>query len=285
MTKSHEDLQQQLEQIEQQLTESAKFSTLGVLVAGVAHEINNPVCYVKANLQTLQQYIQHMDQLLEQTTGLVESDVDLKASVAELKQQFDYEFLHAELPLLLDETAEGIERIEDIVASLRSYAHVDENGGQWVDLNELIGTALKLAHHALKQNVQQINRDLAELPVIWCQPSQISQVLINVLVNAAQAMSLGGDIDIATRQLDHERVEVRVCDRGQGIAEELLSQLFDTFVTTKPSGQGTGLGLSVSQKIIVSHGGTIWAENRPKGGACFILQLPINPVHKHSESQ
>lgn len=269
-----------LRQLEEQLIQSEKLSTLGKLVAGVAHEINNPVCYVKTNLHTLRQYVEHMDQMLEQTLGLADgaTGTDLKESTAQIRQRFDYDFVHAELPLLLDETIEGIERIERIVAGIRDYAHVDGDEGQLINLNELIARALRLVHHEVKSVVQQVNEDYAELPAIWCCPSQISQVLVNLLVNAAHAMPSGGDIDICTRLLNEGWIELRVCDRGEGISVELLPRLFDAFVTTKPAGKGTGLGLSVSHQIVANHGGTIRAENRQGGGACFSICLPITPA-------
>ncbi len=269
---------EQMVHIEQQLLHSEKLATLGQLVAGVAHEINNPVCYVKTNLQTLKQYAEHMDRLLGDMLVLAQTsdDTRLTGELSRLKQALDYDFIHDELPLLLDETVEGVQRIEGIISTLRDYARHDADEGQWVDLNALLDAALKLVHHELKYVVTAVRRDYARLPKVWCRPAQLSQVVINLLVNAAQAMPAGGDIEIETRLLDgEETVEISICDRGEGIAEDVMAVLFDPFVTTKPPGKGTGLGLSVSKQIISSHRGQISARNRAGGGACFRICLPL----------
>ncbi len=263
---------------QQQLIQSEKMATLGRLVAGVAHEINNPVCYVKTNLQTLRQYVAELDQLLDSVLVLTESknDSDLSTALAALKKRHDYDYLHAELPILMDETSEGVGRIEGIVATLRNYAHDDAQQGQSVCLKELVETSLRLVHHELKYVVRQVNREYVDIPEVWCRPAQISQVLVNLLVNAAQAMPEGGDISIRLNQLGERYVELSVCDQGQGIADELMPRLFEPFVTSKPAGKGTGLGLPICHDIMLSHGGEIRAENRPGGGACFTLILPIH---------
>lgn len=274
----HPDYHAELHSRQQQLIQSEKMATLGRLVAGVAHEINNPVCYVKTNLQTLRQYVAEFDQLLDSVLVLAESknDSGLATALATLKKRHDYDYLHTELPILLDETSEGVHRIEGIVATLRNYAHDDAQQGQPVCLKELVETSLRLVHHELKYVVRQINREYKDVPAVWCRPAQISQVLVNLLVNAAQAMPEGGDISIRLNQLGERYVELSVCDQGQGIADELMPRLFEPFVTSKPAGKGTGLGLPICHDIMISHGGEIRAENRPGGGACFTLILPIH---------
>ncbi len=270
--------QAQLEQVEQRLQHSEKLVTLGQLVAGVAHEINNPVCYVKTNLQTLQQYVGHLDRLLSESLVLVEANGGgrLAQDLAELKRKFDYDFIHEELPLLLTETAEGVQRVEEIISTLRDYARNDASEGEWVDLNELLEAALKLVHHELKFVVTSVRRHYDTLPSVWCRPSQLTQVMVNLLVNAAQAMPRGGEIELRTRFLAAEdQVEISICDQGEGIDAEIMPVLFNAFVTSKPPGKGTGLGLSVSQQIISSHQGKISASNREGGGACFSILLPV----------
>jgi signal transduction histidine kinase len=272
------DYHAELNSRHQQLIQSEKMATLGRLVAGVAHEINNPVCYVKTNLHTLRHYVTELEQLLGNVLALADSEHNssLSKALVALKKQHDYDYLHTELPILLDETSEGVERIEGIVSTLRNYAHDDAQQGQLVCLEELIETALRLVHHELKYVVRQINREYNDVPAVWCRPAQISQVLINLLVNAAQAMPWGGDICIRLSQHDEGHVELSVCDEGHGIAGELMPRLFEPFVTTKPAGRGTGLGLPICHDIMISHGGEIRAENRPGGGACFTLILPIH---------
>ncbi len=270
--------QAQLDQAEQRLQHSEKLVTLGQLVAGVAHEINNPVCYVKTNLQTLQQYVGHLDRLLSESLTLAEASGNTRLSqgLGQLKQKFDYDFIHEELPLLLAETTEGVQRVEEIISTLRDYARNDASEGEWVDLNELLEAALKLVHHELKFVVTSVRRHYDTLPSVWCRPSQLTQVMVNLLVNAAQAMSRGGEIELRTRFLKAEgRVEIDICDQGEGIDPEIMPVLFNAFVTSKPPGKGTGLGLSVSQQIISSHQGAISASNREGGGACFKILLPV----------
>lgn len=277
---SHEgaDTHVELRGMRQQLIQSEKMATLGRLVAGVAHEINNPVCYVKTNLQTLRQYVAELDQLLDSVLVLAASEHNLAISeaVAALKQRHDYDYLHAELPVLLDETREGIDRIEGIVSNLRNFTHDDAQQRQSVCLKALVETALRLVQHELKYVVRQVNREYADIPEVRCCPAQICQVLVNLLVNAAQAMPNGGEISIRLSQRGESRVELSVCDEGQGLADELMPRLFEPFVTTKPAGQGTGLGLHICREIMTGHGGELHAANRPGGGACFTLILPIH---------
>ena len=274
----HSGCHTELQATRQQLIQSEKMATLGRLVAGVAHEINNPVCYVKTNLHTLRHYVTELEQLLGNVLALADSEHNssLSKALVALKKQHDYDYLHTELPILLDETSEGVERIEGIVSTLRNYAHDDAQQGQLVCLEELIETALRLVHHELKYVVRQVNREYEDVPAVWCRPAQISQVLVNLLVNAAQAMPRGGDICIRLSQRDESHVELSICDEGDGVADELLPHLFEPFVTTKPAGKGTGLGLPICHDIMTGHGGELHAENRPGGGACFTLILPIH---------
>lgn len=274
----HSGCHTELQATRQQLIQSEKMATLGRLVAGVAHEINNPVCYVKTNLHTLRHYVTELEQLLGNVLALADSEHNssLSKALVALKKQHDYDYLHTELPILLDETSEGVERIEGIVSTLRNYAHDDAQQGQLVCLEELIETALRLVHHELKYVVRQVNREYEDVPAVWCRPAQISQVLVNLLVNAAQAMPRGGDICIRLSQRDESYVELSICDEGDGVADELLPHLFEPFVTTKPAGKGTGLGLPICHDIMTGHGGELHAENRPGAGACFTLILPIH---------
>ncbi|SMR73495.1 His Kinase A (phospho-acceptor) domain-containing protein [Marinobacterium sediminicola] len=264
--------------MDHRMLQSEKLATLGKLTSGVAHELNNPVCYVKTNLQTLQHYTGNLDQLLSEVLELVGTtgNAEMVSAIKQLKQKFDYEYLHDELPILLSETSDGLNRVEEILSTLRDFVRNDADDARWVELNPLIDAALKLVHHELKYVVTAVRKCYGDIPPIWGHPSQLSQVIINVLVNAAQAMPKGGDIEVSTRLLEAENmIEICVCDQGEGIADEIMPLLFEPFVTSKPSGEGTGLGLSVSHQIIKHHQGSISATNREGGGACFSILLPV----------
>lgn len=261
-------LQAQLEQANRQLLQSEKLAAIGQLAAGVAHEINNPVGYVYSNLQSLDSYLSDLFRLTE-AVGRAESLEDLKT----IKHNIDYEFLRDDLKALLVESKEGIERVKTIIAAMRDFSHIEEEEFKPADIHRGIETTLNLVNNELKYKAKVI-RDFGDLPDVECIISQVNQVVMNLLVNAAHAIEGFGTITIRTRRQGNFAV-IEIEDNGKGIAPEHLNRVFEPFFTTKPVGKGTGLGLSLSFNIIEKHEGELLVESIQGKGTCFRIKLPL----------
>lgn len=265
---------------QRQLVQSEKMASLGTLAAGVAHEINNPMGFIQGNLSTLGEYQRVLRGLVEDYRALVESRADTEP---ELQRRWserlggeDFDFLSEDIDSLVADSLEGSRRVAAIVAGLRSFAHSGESRDESVDVNECVRAALTIAGNELKYKADVVH-DPVELPSIRGNAAQITQVLVNLLVNAAQAIEDWGEIHIET-VVEGRFVVVRVRDTGCGIELRHLDQLFTPFFTTKPVGSGTGLGLSISQGLVESHGGHIQVESERGRGSRFSISLPIAGV-------
>lgn len=259
----------QLDEATKRLVQSEKLASLGELAAGVAHEINNPVGYVSSNLSTLQKYLSVYEKVLDVPT------VD-NADMAALKKKLNYAFIRDDVQNLMRETQEGVGRVKTIIQDLKDYARTNASGHYVAaDIHVGLKSTLNIAHNQLK-NRAVVTLTLGDLPLIECTPAQIDQVLLNLIVNAAQAMPEGkvGSIDIRTRCND-TFAWIEVQDDGPGIPASILQKIFDPFFTTKDPGTGTGLGLSVSQNIIQQHGGTLAVQSTVNVGTTFTITLPI----------
>jgi len=259
----------QLDEATKRLVQSEKLASLGELAAGVAHEINNPVGYVSSNLTTLQKYLAVYEKVLD-------APATDPAEMVALKKKLNYAFIRDDLQSLLKETQEGVGRVKAIIQDLKDYARTNA-ATHYVasDLRVGLKSTLNIARNQLKDRAD-VRLTLGDLPLVECAPSQIDQVFLNLIVNAAQAMPAGkmGLIDIRTA-CNHEQVWIEVQDNGPGIAPEILKKIFDPFFTTKDPGTGTGLGLSVSQNIIQQHGGTLTVDSTVGVGTTFKITLPI----------
>jgi signal transduction histidine kinase len=259
----------QLDEATKRLVQSEKLASLGELAAGVAHEINNPVGYVSSNLTTLQKYLAVYEKVLD-------APATDPAEMAALKKKINYAFIRDDLQSLLKETQEGVGRVKAIIQDLKDYARTNA-ATHYVasDIQVGLKSTLNIARNQLK-DCADVRLTLGDLPLVECAPSQIDQVFLNLIVNAAQAMPAGkmGVIDIRTA-CNHEQVWIEVQDNGPGIAPEILKKIFDPFFTTKDPGTGTGLGLSVSQNIIQQHGGTLTVDSTVGVGTTFKITLPI----------
>lgn len=262
------DLEEQLNQANKQLLQSEKLAAIGQLAAGVAHEINNPVGYVHSNLTTLGNYLKDIFSLVD-AIGQAESVDTLKSR----RDNMEYDFLKSDIHDLLEESLEGILRIEKIISSLKDFAHQEDDEFKPGDLHQSIESTLNVVRNELKYKAD-ISLSLGEIPLIECNLSQLNQVIMNLLVNAAHAMDKYGRIDIRTGTGD-QQVWLEIEDNGSGISPEHIDHLFDPFFTTKPVGKGTGLGLALSKDIIDKHSGTIEVHSEPGRGTCFRVSLPI----------
>lgn len=265
-----------------QLVQSEKMASLGQMVAGVAHEINTPLGYVRNNVEVIREtllgardFVDDGRQLLEL---LADDDADETALSNLLMRQeqrireLDPAHVFGDIDELCNDSLYGIEQIDELVRSLKDFSRVDQALVDDVAINSCIDNALTIGRNALKHKVEVI-RQLGEVPTIRCAPSQINQVLLNLLTNAAQAIDDQGKILIKS-WADDTHVYASVEDNGRGIPEEILPSIFDPFFTTKPLGQGTGLGLAISYQIIQRHGGSIRVNSRAGVGTKFLISLP-----------
>ncbi len=264
-----EVLNEKLAGAQSQLLQSEKMASIGQLAAGVAHEINNPIAFVSANLRSLKGYAADMVGVLERMGGPSSENRSVGAEI-------DTEFLKGDIPALLDESIDGIVRVEKIVKDLKEFSHLDAADWQWTDLHRGLDTTLNVAAHELKYRVDVV-KNYGELPLVECLPFQINQVFLNLLVNAAQSMSDYGTISLTTGH-DQGRVWIEIRDTGKGIPDDDLKRIFEPFFTTKDVGAGTGLGLSVSYSIIRKHGGTIDVSSVVGKGSAFTIRLPVHRV-------
>ncbi|MDB6145258.1 MAG: response regulator receiver Signal transduction histidine kinase [Pseudomonas sp.] len=264
-------------QLESQLVQSEKLASLGQLAAGVAHEINNPIGFISSNLGTLDGYFNKLQDMLDGYRSAEEgiASVALLAHLKMLRERVELDFLREDIPLLIKESKEGISRVGKIVKDLKDFSRVDSSEEwQWANLRQGIDSTLNIVANELKYKADVV-KDYAELPDIECLPSQINQVLMNLVVNAAQAMGpQRGTLTLRTGS-DAEHIWFEVSDTGCGISPETLQKIFDPFFTTKPVGQGTGLGLSLSYGIVKKHGGFIGVSSVVGAGTTFRVTLPI----------
>ncbi|URM30043.1 response regulator [Pseudomonas frederiksbergensis] len=264
-------------QLESQLVQSEKLASLGQLAAGVAHEINNPIGFISSNLGALDGYFKQLQDMLdayrEAENAIGSSEVIDR--LGQLRERVELDFLREDIPLLIKESKEGIGRVGQIVKDLKDFSRVDSNQEwQWTNLQQGIESTLNIVANELKYKADVV-KEFQQLPDIECLPSQINQVIMNLIVNASQAMGPErGTITLRTR-LEGETVSIEVADTGIGIEPDNLQKIFDPFYTTKPVGQGTGLGLSLSYGIVKKHQGDISVRSEVGMGSTFRVELPV----------
>lgn len=279
-----------LKALQIKLVESEKMSALGVLVAGIAHEINNPVSFIYGNLIYANNYFQDVLDLVNVYQQCYPNPV---RAVQKKIQDIDFQFIQEDSKNLFQSMMSGAERICEIVKSLRTFSRLDEAEFKTVDIHDGIDSTLVILNNRFKpssNNPQgiQIIRNYGKLPLIECYAGQLNQVLMNILANATDALEeavikkrytqdfLNPTIEIETKVINHDWIEIRIIDNGLGIAEPVQAKLFDPFFTTKDIGKGTGLGLSISYKIIVElHKGQLTCHSELGKGASFMIQIPI----------
>jgi two-component system NtrC family sensor kinase len=260
-------LKQQLAELTEQLVRSEKLASIGQLAAGVAHEINNPIGYVASNLAVLKDYTNSLTLLVQRLSEQLPS-----AQSQLLKSQFDFDYICEDLPNLLQQSEQGLQRVIEIIRDLKDFSHIDQAEFVMADLQQGILSTLNIVANEIKYKAEVV-KQFAELPPVFCIPSQLNQVLLNLLVNAAQAIVDRGIITISTG-CDAQWVWFSVADTGPGIAAEQLEQIFQPFYTTKPKGQGTGLGLALSRSIVEKHKGLLEVQSTPGEGSCFTVKIP-----------
>ncbi len=255
-----------IETTQRQLYQAEKMASIGQLAAGVAHEINNPIGFIRSNLNTAHAYIKKLEEIapaIRATTAL-----------SEIWKRTDIDFMLEDFHALLQESISGADRVARIVTDLKGFSNIDQSEEKYVDLNDNLRSVCNVAHAQINPCAEVI-MDLGELPLLRCHVGRLNQAFLALLLNAAQAMNSRGEIRIRSR---HEGNEVRIefTDNGHGIAQDVLERIFDPFFSTRDVGKGTGLGLTVSRDIVAAHGGRIEVRSEPGAGSTFTVVLPAS---------
>jgi two-component system NtrC family sensor kinase len=282
-----------LQETQAQLVQSERMSSLGQLVAGIAHEINNPISFITGNIEHIRQYIQELTQVIRLYQAQYPNP---NPEIDPYLQEIEFDFVLDDLGSLLNSLSNGADRIRKIVASLRSFSRLDEVGMKNVDLHQGLDNTLMILQNRLKGNTHradiQVIQNYGSLPPVHCYPGQLNQVFLNILTNAIDAIegkfnhhlsqypsfqsSSMPTIQIQTQVTDAGSVCIAISDNGPGMTSVIRSRLFDPFFTTKPVGEGTGMGLAIAYQIVVQqHGGSLTSASKPDGGTVFCIELQV----------
>ncbi len=290
---------QELKHTQSQLIQSEKMSSLGQMVAGIAHEINNPINFIHGNIIHADTYINHLLSIIE----VYQREYPNSSNLLQKKsQEIDLDFLKEDLPKILNSMKTGTTRIQNIVLGLRNFSRLDEAEMKPVDIHEGINSTLMILHHRLKAKGERpeikVLKEYGKLPQVECYVNQLNQVFMNILVNAIDALEIvTGESELENRKTnapianpkslipkicirtfiaENHTVEILIADNGSGMTQEVMQKIFDPFFTTKPIGSGTGLGLSISYQIVVEkHKGSLTCNSMLDQGTEFIIKIPI----------
>ncbi len=262
-----EQLMHKLEKANAQLLQSEKLAAIGQLAAGVAHEINNPIGYVFSNLKTLTGYVNDLLRIVDAVDGVSSLD-----ELQQLKRSLEYDYIRNDVEALIHESEDGIERVKKIITALKDFSHIEEEEFRAADLHKGFDSTLNLVNNELKYKAEVV-REYGDLPPVECIPSQINQVVMNLLINAAHAIEGFGRISLRSSH-EGDWIWLEVEDNGKGIDPAILNRIYEPFFTTKPVGKGTGLGLALSYNIVQKHNGRIEVFSSPGQGTRFRVWLP-----------
>ena len=278
-------LNHKLTEAQNQLLQSEKLASVGQLAAGVAHEINNPIGFINSNLGSLKGQVEDLLGVLdtyEKAIPALAGHVDLLADIEMAKSNADIDFLRQDIVNLIDESLEGVQRVKTIVENLKDFSRVDTAEWHYANLEKGLESTLSIVWNEIKYKAEVV-KEYAGVPEIECIASQLNQVFMNLLVNAAQAIESHGTITMRTG-FDEKTVWVEVEDTGKGIKPEHLNKIFEPFFTTKPVGKGTGLGLSLAYGIVHRHHGRMTVCSELNKGSVFHISLPRVRVTEATEA-
>jgi len=278
--RSEREAHQTLKRAQAQMVQTEKLASLGQMVAGIAHEINNPLAFVSNNVAVLRRDVGAVGQMMRlyrAADSIIQQHPDLFDPIAELSKRIDLDYTLDNLAEILVRSQDGLNRIRHIVTDLRDFARLDESDLSAVNINKGIESTVNIIRNRAVEKHVTIEMKLANVPPLVCYPAKINQVILNLLGNAIDASSPGGSVGIQTRA-EGSDLAIEVFDSGCGIPPAILGRIFDPFFTTKPLGQGTGLGLSISYGIVTDHGGTIQVDSTPGQGSRFTVHLPLREM-------
>jgi len=278
LEENHILLEQKLiesEQAKATIMHQEKMASIGQLAAGVAHEINNPTGFINSNLNSLDKYVGRLTEFIDAQTEAVESlgDNDIVNSLVEKKKKMKIDYICSDIKEVIKESLEGTDRIGNIVNNLKGFARVEDAETKSININECLDATINIVWNELKYKCT-LNKEYGDLPPTLCYPQQLSQVFVNLLVNASHAIEKQGEITISTRNNNGTNF-ISISDTGSGIPEDKVKRIFEPFFTTKEVGKGTGLGLSIAYDIIKKHSGSITVDSEEGNGTTFNIELPV----------
>lgn len=284
-TKKLEDTLSNLKEAQSQLVDAEKMASLGQLTAGIAHEINNPVNFISANIGPLRRDMDDIKELLEWLENKLRESENAKTveELEQFKEEIEFDYIIDEVDDLLQGMQDGTDRTVEIIKGLKIFSRVDEQDIKFVDLHEGLDSTLILLNNSIKDLID-LEKNYGALPKVECYAGKLNQVFMNIINNAAQAIKTNpdqtekGKITLTTEALDDDHIAIRISDNGPGMPESVKKKIFEPFFTTKPVGEGTGLGLSIVYNIIRSHNGEIEVESEAGKGTTFILTLPVQHI-------
>ncbi len=266
----------ELKTIQTKVLQQEKMASIGQLAAGVAHEINNPMSFISSNLSTLDKYLSKLSGFIDSQSDLIKS-IDSSGTAApqldEKRRQLRLDYIVTDIKDLIKESLEGAERVKGIVQDLKSFSRVEDTDYMMADINAGLESTIHIVWNEIKYKAT-LKREYGDMPMVRCNPGQLNQVFMNLLVNAAHAIEKQGEINVKTWHADGD-IFVSISDTGCGIPQDKLSRIFEPFFTTKEVGKGTGLGLSIAYEIAKKHGGRITVSSTVGKGTTFTLQVPV----------
>jgi PAS domain S-box-containing protein len=286
LARSEHEAHEALKYAQSRMVQTEKLASLGQLVAGVAHEINNPLAFVSNNVAVLERDLRDMITLIglyrQMQRPVGPEHGALQNQIDSVGAQLDLDYTLDNLPRLIERTREGLRRIERVVKELRLFARVDEGDWNEVDLNPGIESSVTMVQGHARETGVKLMKDLGPLPLLRCRAAGVHQVIVNLLLNAIDACESDDCVTVRTRS-EPDCVRIEVIDTGSGIKPADREKIFDPFFTTKPIGKGTGLGLSISYGIVEEHHGSIEVQSTPGSGSCFTVRLPLRPHRSRAD--
>lgn len=272
-----------LKDTQAQLVQAQKMSSLSRMVAGIAHEINNPANFIYGNVQYIREYFQDLFKLLDLYRRQYKT---LPPEIADFEKSIDLEYLNQDMPKILSSMTNGTRRISNIVQSLKNFSGLDEADLKVVNLCDCLDTTLNLMRQQLEEKKIKVTKEYHNLPAIPCHFRNVNQAFMHIIANAIDAIDsknsfqpdFSGEIAIRAFLVTPDKLQISIIDNGTGIDPDAFESIFDPFFTTKPIGHGTGLGLSVAYRIVQRHGGTISCNSFPDAGSEFVITLPIRSM-------